>query len=503
MSTLTSRRLVAALLLLLPAVAASDAAAASDPFTQDDIDGLAQEAYLKASNTETGDEFGDAVAISGDTLVVGVPNEDSAATGVHGNQNDNSAFNAGAAYVFVRSGTTWAQQAYLKASNTGPGDAFGISVAISGDTIVVGAFLESSNATGVNGNQNDNSTLGAGAAYVFVRSGTTWSQQAYLKSATVRFRQLFGPSVAISGNTIVVGAFQEGPEVATPTGAAFVFLRSGVTWSPQATLRASNPDAQDLFGWTVGISGDTIVVGAYGEDSGATGINGNQEDDTHQEAGAAYVFVRSAGTWSQQAYLKASNTDADDVFGWSVAIAGDTIAVGAINESSSATGLGGNQLDDSSPASGAVYVFERVGTTWSQQAYVKASNADPGDFFGWDVDIAGDLLVVGALGERSNATGVGGNQLDDSIQQAGAAYLFERAGASWSQQAYLKASNTEQVSSPVVHDQFGQAVSISGVTIAVGADREDSAASGVDGNQASNEATDSGAAYVFRGAEGG
>jgi hypothetical protein len=143
------------------------------------IDPLVQQAYLKASNTEAGDQFGLAVAISGDTVVVGAPTEDSNATGVNGNQGDNNAASSGAAYVFVRNGTTWSQQAYLKASNTGAGDLFGRAVAISGDTIVVGANGEDSDGTGVNGNrQGNNSSSSSGAAYVFVRNGTTWSQQA-------------------------------------------------------------------------------------------------------------------------------------------------------------------------------------------------------------------------------------------------------------------------------------------------------------------------------------
>src|SRR5204863_403711 len=139
-----------------------------------------QQAYLKASNTDAHDYFGSSVAVSGDTVVIGAPGEASNGTGVNGNQSDNSAFEAGAAYVFVRNGTNWSQQAYLKASNTDAHDGFGFSLAVSGDTVVVGAPTEASNATGVNGNQSDNSAFEAGAAYLFVRSGTTWSQQAYL-----------------------------------------------------------------------------------------------------------------------------------------------------------------------------------------------------------------------------------------------------------------------------------------------------------------------------------
>src|SRR5207247_1774974 len=167
---------------------------------------IAQQAYIKASNTggpspgdtpadyggSFGDNFGWSVAISGDTMVIGAPGEDSNATGVNGNQTNNSALNSGAAYVFVRDGTNWVQQAYLKASNTGANDVFGFSVAISGDTVVVGARWEASNATGVNGNQSNNSASAAGAAYVFVRSGTNWMQQAYLKASNTGANDIFG-----------------------------------------------------------------------------------------------------------------------------------------------------------------------------------------------------------------------------------------------------------------------------------------------------------------------
>jgi hypothetical protein len=237
---------------------------------------ITQQAYLKASNTGAFDLFGRSVAISGETVVVGAYQESRNATGVNGDQTNNSAIDSGAAYVFVRSGGTWSQQAYLKASNTGEFDQFGYSVAISGETIVVVAPGEDSNATGVNGDQTDNSAGFSGAAYVFVRSGGTWSQQAYLK--------------------------------------------------------ASNTGTNDLFGWSVAISGETIVVGAIGEDSNATGVNGDQTNNSAIDSGAAYVFVRSGGTWSQLAYLKASNTGTNDLFGYSVAISGETIVVGAPNE---------------------------------------------------------------------------------------------------------------------------------------------------------------------------
>ncbi len=473
------------------------------------IDPTAQQAYLKASNTGGDDRFGYSVAVSGNTVVVGADQEDSNATGVNGNQADNSASGSGAAYVFVRSGTTWTQEAYLKASNTEAFDRFGYSVAVSGNTVVVGADQEDSNATGVNGNQADNSADRAGAAYVFVRSGNTWTQQAYLKASNTEAFDQFGYSVSVSGNTVVIGAYVEDSNAtgvngdqadnsSAGSGAAYVFVRTGTTWTQQAYLKASNAADYNFFGRLVAISGDTVVVGAHNEDSNATGVNGNQANNSTTGAGAAYVFVRTGGgtTWSQQAYFKASNTGASDYFGWSVAISGDTVVVGAVNEDSNATGVNGNQgnyQNNLSYNSGAAYVFVRPpgGTTWTQQAYLKASNTGAIDRFGGSVAISGDTVVVGARSEDSNATGVNGDQADNSSAESGAAYVFVRTGTTWTQQAYLKASNTG------VGDLFGDSVAVSGDTVVVGAFGEGSNATGVNGNQANNSTTGAGAAYVF------
>jgi hypothetical protein len=472
------------------------------------IDPTAQQAYLKASNTQSGDEFGMSVSVSGDTVVVAARGEDSNATGVNGNQSDNSATQAGAAYVFVRTGTTWSQQAYLKAPNSEMADWFGGSVSVSGDTVVVGADAEDSNATGVNGNPADNGALNAGAAYIFVRSGTTWSQEAYLKGSNTESWDRFGGAVSVSGDTVVVGAVSEssnatgvdgnqGDNSASGSGAAYVFVRSGTTWSQQAYLKASNTGVGDSFGTSVSVSGDTVVIGTEKEDSNATGVDGNQADNSALESGAAYVFARSGTNWNQQAYLKASNTEAGDHFGafGSVSVSGDTVVVGASGEDSNATGVDGNQGDNSTSFAGAAYIFVRNATTWSQQAYLKASNTHAGgqssDEFGNVVSVSGDKVVVGAWGESSNATGVNGNQSDNSAGTSGAVYLFVRSGTTWSQQAYLKASNTG------VNDYFGRSVSVSGDTVVVGAFGEDGNATGVNANQGDNNALDAGAAYVF------
>jgi hypothetical protein len=466
------------------------------------IDPLIQQAYLKASNTDAQDNLGYSVAISGETLVIGAIGEASTATGVNGNQGDNSVSQAGAAYVFVRTGGVWVQQAYLKASNTDAGDWFGYSVAISGDTVVVGAPKEASKTTGVNGNQGDNSAQNAGAAYVFVRAKGEWVQQAYLKASNTDAGDYFGYSVAISGETVVVGAFgeasnatglngNEGDNSAPQSGAAYVFVRTSGVWVQQAYLKASNTGAGDFFGQSVAIYGDAIVVGAPGEASNATGVNGNQGDNSAPNSGAAYVFVRISGVWVQHAYLKASNTGVGGSFGWSVSISGDTVIVGAYGEDSNATGVNGNQGDNSAPYAGAAYVFVRTSGVWVQQAYLKASNTDAGDWFGYSVAISGDTVVVGALYESSKATGANGNQGDNSALNSGAAYVFVRISGVWAQQAYLKASNNDSL------DYFGLSVAISGDTVVVGAVGEASSATGVNGNQGDNSADSAGAAYVF------
>jgi len=475
-----------------------DARGARYPIT---IDPLAQQAYLKASNTGAGDRFGWSVAVSGDTVVVGAPGEASNATGVNGDQANNAAGDSGAAYVFVREAGVWSQQAYLKASNTDGGDRFGSSVSVSDATIVVGALGEASNAASLNGDQTNNSSPQSGAAYVFVRTSGKWSQQAYLKASNTDAGDEFGSSVAVTGDTLVVGAWLEDSNAtgvngdqannsAAAAGATYVFVRTVGNWSQQTYLKASNTDASDWFGSSVAVSGDTVVVGAYGEASNGTGVNGGASNNAANNAGAAYVFVRTAGVWSQQAYLKASNTDAGDVFGFSVAVSGDTVVVGAPFEASNATGVNGAAPNNAANNAGAAYVFVRSAGVWSQQAYLKASNTDADNVFGFSVAVSGNTVVVGAVRESSRARGVNGNQTNNTAPGAGAAYVFVRSAEVWSQQAYLKASNTD------TGDWFGYSVAVSGDTVVVGANNEDSNATGVNGNQG-NTALDSGAAYIF------
>ena len=469
--------------------------------------------YFKAANNGSGDHFGATMAVSadGNTLAVGAPQEGSGATGVNGDASLNNAASAGAVYIFTRNGVgTWTQQAYIKASNTEAGDLFGNAVTLSGDgtTLAVGAYKEDGPDSGINGtHQALNTATDAGAVYVFTRDGVgTWTQQAYVKASNTGAGDLFGNAVTLSGDgtTLAVGAYKEdGPDsgingthqalnTATDAGAVYVFTRDGVgTWTQQAYVKASNTGAGDLFGNAVTLSGDgtTLAVGAYKEDGPDSGINGtHQALNTATDAGAVYVFTRDGvGTWTQQAYVKASNTGAGEQIGYAVALSssGGTLAAGAPYEDTSITD------------SGAVYLYTRDGTgVWSQQAMVKAANTGAGDNFGraLALDDGGDTLVVSAPGEDSAATGIGGDPADNSINGAGAAYVFTRDAAdAWSQSTYLKATN------PDTNDAFGISVAVNGDggTVAVGADLEDGSATGIDGDESDNNSNAAGAAYLY------
>ena len=395
----------------------------------------AQQAYIKPSNPKEGADFGNAVSLSndGNTLAVGAYVEDSSATGINGNQMDHSMDGSGAAYVFARSGTTWSQQAYVKASKPSEGDQFGFSVALSGDgnSLAVGSIEEASKATGVNGDQTDKSAPGTGAVYVFTRAAAKWSQQAYVKPDGPG--GLFGYGLGLSGDgsTLAVGNEDKG------AGEVYAFTRTGTAWSKQGILKALNGENGDNFGWCVAISadGNTIAAGANDEDSLLTGVPPNDQGahdavrDT--SAGAAYVFVRdAAGKWTQQAWLKAINTQKNDQFGDSISISGDgnTVAVGSLFGPGPAASKGVNSdpNDDSQTGSGSVYVYTRSGATWVPTAYVKAPNARTSAQFGNSVGLSADgkTLAVGSLRETSAAKGINGNQADTSAPEAGAAYIF-------------------------------------------------------------------------------
>ena len=411
----------------------------------------------------------------GNTLAVAAPFESSAAMGINGEENDDSIPQAGAVYLFTRIGTTWSQQAYIKASNTGragagnefgDGDQFGYSLALSagGDTLAVGAITEDSNSRSIGENQQDDTLNASGAVYVFARAGESWSQQAYLKASNSEGGDLFGFAVDISadGTTLVASSYDEdggtrvinGPDdnLRGASGALFVFEFDGGMWRETTYLKGSRSERTDQLGYAVAISddGNTIAGGAGDEDCLLPGINPPGCDNDSPEdiganiwVGAAYVFVREGNTWTEQAFVKASNPRPYNSFGVRLALSGDgdTLAVTAYLEDEATTDVHGSDpapfltvpyLDawrergSQADESGAVYLYTRDDGDWTQQAYVKASNAQSGDEFGSAVALNGDgrIMAVAAHNEDSSARGLNGDQGDDSASDSGAVYLF-------------------------------------------------------------------------------
>jgi hypothetical protein len=376
---------------------------------------LEEEQKLLASDGNAVDCFGMRVSISGDYAIVGAIGD------------DDKGADSGSAYIFKRDGTGWVQQQKLTASDGNAGDRFGQSVFISGDYAIVGAYFD------------DDKGTDSGSAYIFFRSGTSWSQQAKLTASDGAAGDLFGNSVSISGDYAIVGANQDDVNGMVDSGSAYVFLRSGTSWSQQAKLTASDGAAVDLFGRSVSISGDYAIVGA------------DYDDDNGSASGSAYVFLRSGTSWSQQAKLTASDGAAGDRFGWSVSVSGDYAIVGAYGDNSS---------------KGSAYIFKWDGSTWSEEAKLTASDGAGSDYFGYSVSISGDYAIVGA------------DYDDDKGSDSGSAYVFLRSGTSWSEQAKLLASDG------AASDYFGISVSISGDYAVVGAYQDD------------DKGSDSGSAYI-------
>jgi hypothetical protein len=344
---------------------------------------------------------------------------------------------------------TLRQVAYLKSSNPHAGDHFGCggslpghignssAVSADGNYIAIGAHLESSASKGINGDQSDTSVYATGAVYVFARRGATWVQQAYIKASNPQMGAGLGMNVALSAD------------------------------------------------------GSTLAASAYFESSSSTGINSVQDDKIPQ-AGAVYVFTRNGETWSQQAYIKASNTGraADlkdpndwgdgDQFGHSVALSGDgnTLAVGAISEDSRASGINVTafESDDSANGAGAVYVFTRTGGKWSQQAYIKASNSEAGDLFGYVVGLSSDGNTLAVCAYDEGGSGRTPNAIPDNLRRGtGAGYIFTRTGGIWRQTAYLKGSRMQGNDSLI-----SIAISGDGNTVAAGSAEESCLIPGID-----------------------
>jgi hypothetical protein len=271
---------------------------------------------------------------------------------------------SGFAYVFVRSGRVWRQQQRLT-NSVMPSGHFGWSVAVNDDTALVGAVCD------------DAGGSCSGSASVFVRSGGVWSQQQKLVASDAAESDRAGWAVAISGHTAVVGAICDS-DAGLCSGSAYVFVRSAGAWTQQQKLTASDASLNDQFGSSVAISGDTALVGSI------------YDDDTAANSGSAYVFVRNGKVWSQQQKLTVSDAAADDNFGLAVSVSGDTAVVGAPFH------------DGRGSDSGSAYVFERNGNVWSQRQELTASDGAAGDLFGRSVSISAKTVVVGAVADDTS-----------------------------------------------------------------------------------------------------
>ena len=360
--------------------------------------GLIQQ-KITASDAAERDQFGNSVSISGDYAIVTAVGDDEY---------------SGSAYVFVRNGNRWAEQAKLTSDDADEGDYFGYSVSISGDYAIVGAPL------------NDNDGERSGSAYIFVRDGAEWTQQAKLTADDAADGDFFGGFVSICGNYAIVGAHCNSDDGRT-SGSAYIFVRVGNRWTQQAKLTADDADSRDFFGYSVSISGDCAIVGAHGN------------DDDGESSGSAYIFVRDGEEWTQQAKLTADDAEAVDTFGYSVSVSGDYTVIGAVSDS------------DDGQSSGSAYIFFRDGDEWTQQAKLTADDAAAGDYFGYSVSISGDGAIIGA------------NYNDDGGESSGSAYIFVRDGEEWSEQAKLTADDADAA------DTFGYSVSISDDYAVIGA----------------------------------
>ena len=379
------------------------------------------------SDDAANDQFGYTVALSGTSALVGVPSNDLG-----------SATDAGSAYVFTRVGLIWSQQAKLTPSDRASGAQFGSAVALEGDTAVIGAWFDDVNA---NANQ--------GSAYVYIRTGNVWSEQAKLIAGDGAPEDRFGKAVTLSGDSAIVGANGAAVGANADQGAAYVFTRTGTIWSQQSKLSAGDGAINDYFGSSVAMSGDNALIGALSADIGA-----------NFDQGAAYVFVRNgSGVWSQQVKLRALDGASVDYFGIAVALSGNTALVGAYRDNT-----GGN------PGQGSAYVYTRAGLgVWSQQAKLGADDGSAGDEFGAAVALSGDTAIIGA---RSNDLGA-------NIDQ-GAAYIFTRTGTVWSEYARLTGDGG------AAGDAVGAAVAISGESVLIGAPKSDLGAN-----------LDQGSGYIF------
>jgi hypothetical protein len=332
-------------------------------------------AKLLPDDGQQHDHFGDSVCVSGDTAIIGAPDDD-----------DNGSY-SGSAYVFTGGGGggAWTQQAKLLLDEGVEFDLFGTAVSISGDTAVIGAPGDSPNG------------IAAGSAYIYTRSGNVWTQQGVLLASDGAENDMFGSAVSIDGDTAVIGVHYHN-DVGDGFNSAYVFTRSGGVWSQQARLQPDDGEEKDGFGAAVSVNGDTVIVGAW------------FDDDNGEASGSAYIFTRSGGVWTQQSKLLPADGAAVDRFGFAVSISDDTAFIAAPSD------------DDNGSDSGSVYVFARSGGVWTQLNKLVPGDGEPFDAFGRSVSVDGSTAIIGANGD------------DDIDSGSGAAYVFTSSSGLWTQQ---------------------------------------------------------------------
>ncbi len=361
-------------------------------------------AKLTASDGAAGDKFGHVVAVDGDTALIGAYGDD-----------DNGS-SSGSVYVFTRSGGMWTEQAKLTASDGAPSDVFGYSLALFGDTALIGAPVD------------DDNGIGSGSAYVFTRSGEVWTEQAKLTASDGAAQDTFGYSLALGVDTALIGAWGDDHNDPGSSGSAYVFVRSAGVWMEQAKLTASDRldgASSDMFGRSVALDGDTALI-AGGWDNWI------------------YAFTRDAGVWTEQAKFTA-NDYVNAFFGEPVALDGDTALIAAPLDD---PGLpGGEEV----VYGGSAYVFQRSAGAWTQQVILTASDAASGAQFGQSLALDGDTALIGAIYGSSS----------------GSAYVFTRSAGSWTQRAKLTASDAAP------YADFGHSVALDGDTVLIGAPGDD------------------------------
>lgn len=446
--------------------------------------------YIKTDNPGRSEFFGSSLDISesGERMVIAAP----------GTGNINSS-NLGNAFVFDRSDSGMWSQSIDLTELLAVGEAGGVnSVTISQD----GNTIALTNA----GYRDEISNRVLGAVHIFTFSGLEWELQSTVipdnaSEVGSLSGRLFGRSIKLSsnGNILAVGDpidpsnsrginGEANNNLSAASGAVFIFERVNGSWSQRDYIKSSNSDLGDGFGESLSLSGDgtTLAVGAPGEDSATRGINGNQSNfSSNTNSGAVYIFRRISNQWQQSAYVKASNTTERSgvSFGSALSLAsdGETLAVSAIFEPSDAIGVNGDQFNNNSPASGAVYVYSHSNNNWNQEAYVKATNSKVNYQFGRSLSLSGDgnLLAVGSVVDKSISVGINGDQ-ENIGDGGGAVYVYERVNSAWDSKSYVKPSNIGGIL--FSGNNKGVEFSDDGNTLLIGAPWEYGTSSGINGD---------------------